>query len=160
MKKVMMFVVAALWVAIPGIASAQHSDHSSHGRQQRTGDALRAAVQEICPVSGEKLGAHGKPVKAKIGQEEVFLCCAGCVGGKTDAGHWATIHANLAKAQARCPVMDRPLPKNAKSTIVEGRAVYICCPPCAKKIAADPKQYVEKVDALYAASVKSKQDPR
>lgn len=56
--------------------------------------------------------------------------------------------------------MDKPLPKKPKSTIVEGRIVYICCPPCAKKIEADPKTYLQKVDALYAASIKAKQGSR
>ena len=40
--------------------------------------------------------------------------------------------------------MDKPLPKNPKSIIVEGRIVYICGPPCAKKIEADPKTYLQK----------------
>ncbi|MCA9071950.1 MAG: hypothetical protein KDA84_23645, partial [Planctomycetaceae bacterium] len=71
-------------------------------------DQVRAAVQGICPVSGVKLGDHGKPIKAKIGQEEVFLCCKGCLQGKVNAKHWGTIHANFAKAQAKCHVMDKP----------------------------------------------------
>ncbi len=112
-------------------------------------------MQEICPVSGQKLGSHGQPIKAKIGQEEVYLCCQGCLKGKVDPKHWATIHANFAKAQTKCPVMNKPLPKNPKWTIAEGQIIYVCCPPCTKKIAADPKTYVSKVNALYAASLKS-----
>ena len=56
--------------------------------------------------------------------------------------------------------MDKALPKNAKWTIAEGQIVYICCPPCAKKITADPKTYLQKVDELYAASLKAKEAPK
>ena len=48
--------------------------------------------------------------------------------------------------------MEKPLPKSSKWTIVNGQIVYICCPPCAKKIQADPKTYLTKLDALYAKS--------
>lgn len=168
MKKVKMLVVAALVAGIGQIASAQHAGHSGHSghashsgqtgqsdqdRQQMTHDQLRIAVQKICPVTGAKLGSMGDPVKAKIGQEEVFLCCDGCVNGKVNKDHWARIHANVAKAQDKCPVMNKPLPENAKWTIVEGQIVYTCCPGCEKKIEADPKAYLRKVDALYAASI-------
>ncbi len=50
--------------------------------------------------------------------------------------------------------MKKPLPQNPKWTIVEGRIVYVCCPPCIEKIEADPKTYLKIVDASYAAAVK------
>ena len=166
MKKVKVILAGALLAGIAQVGMAQH-DHSGHGGhsgraghggKQMTHDQLRIAVQKICPVTGGKLGSMGDPVKAKIGEEEVFLCCEGCADGEVNKDHWATIHANIAKAQAKCPVMDKPLPKNPKSTIVDGQVVYICCPPCAKKIEADPKAHLRKVDALYAASVKPKKN--
>lgn len=160
MKTMKMLLITALFAAIAGTAPAQEAEHSGHDRETMTKDQLRKAAQEICPVSGEKLGAHGTPLKTKIGEEEVFLCREECVPKEVNTEHWATIHANIAKAQTKCPVMDRPLPKKPKSTIVEGRIVYICCPPCAKKIEADPKTYLQKVDALYAASIKAKQGSR
>lgn len=169
MKKVKTLVVAALLMGIGQVASAQqaghpgHTGHASHAghagasaqaSQQMSHDQLRIAVQKICPVTGGKLGSMGDPVKAKIGQEEVFLCCDGCLSAKVNRDHWATIHANIAKAQAKCPVMNRALPENAKWTIVEGQIVYVCCPPCTKKIEADSKTHLQKVDALYAASIR------
>lgn len=166
MKKVTMLVVAGLLMGIGQVASAQHAGHSGHAGhagataqagQQMTHDQLRIAVQQICPVTGGKLGSMGDPVKARIGQEEVFLCCDGCLSAKVNKDHWATIHANIAKAQAKCPVMNKPLPKDPKWTTVEGQIVYICCPPCAKKIEADSKTHLQKVDALYAASIRESQ---
>jgi YHS domain-containing protein len=32
-----------------------------------------------CPVSGEKLGEHGKPVKVSHDGTDVYLCCKSCV---------------------------------------------------------------------------------
>jgi len=121
--------------------------------EQQKRDQLRAAVQEICPVSGGKLGSMGEPIKVQVGQETVFLCCQGCMKQKIDSKHWATIHANYARAQGICPVMKHDLPKKPKWTIVEGQIVYVCCPPCTKKIAADPKKYLRSLDELYAASL-------
>ena len=117
-------------------------------------------MQEICPVSGEKLGSHGKPILAKIGEEKVFLCCKGCASGKVKPKHWAKIHANFAKAQGICPVMKKKLPDKAKWTIVEGRIVYVCCPPCIKKIEAEPDTHLKKIDELYLASLEERKPPR
>jgi YHS domain-containing protein len=41
-------------------------------------DRALAEKQKICPVSGERLGAMGKPVKITVKGQTVFLCCAGC----------------------------------------------------------------------------------
>ncbi len=47
-------------------------------------------------------------------------------------------------AQKKCPVMDEPL--NAMGgpykVNANGKAIYICCPGCAKKIAAEPQKYL------------------
>ncbi len=157
MKNVKMLLVVALLVGISQVARAQEAE------QQPTRDQLRIAVQKICPVSGGKLGGHGSPVKVTVGKakQQVFLCCKGCIQKKMDPKHWATIHANFAKLQAKCPVMNKPLPKSPKWTVGEGQRVYVCCPPCIKKIAADPKTYLQKVDQLYAASLQQeKQAPQ
>lgn len=158
MKKGTMLLLAGLVAAVSQTAVAQHSQHAlapQSDRQQLTQDQLRIAVQEICPVSGQKLGSMGTPVKVKIGEEFLFLCCKGCAGGKVKPEHWATIHANFAKAQGKCPVMEHPLPDKPKWTIVEGRIVFVCCPPCIEKIKADPTTYLKKVDKLYSAHLQA-----
>lgn len=158
MKKSSMVVLAVLVAAVCQTAVAQQPQ--SADRQQPTPDQLQIAVQQICPVSGQKLGAMGAPVKAKIGEENIFLCCKGCAKGKVKPEHWATIHANFAKAQGTCPVMGKPLPKDPKWTIVEGRIVFVCCPPCIEKVKAEPEKYLEKVDALYAASLQAEESSK
>ncbi len=47
-------------------------------------------------------------------------------------------------AQKRCPVMDEPLDAMGGPYKVHaaGQAIYICCPGCAKRIAAEPQKYI------------------
>ena len=118
-------------------------------------DAVRTAAQKICPVSGLELGEHGPPIKAKVGEEEVFLCCNACLKGEVKPEHWATMHQNMAVAQRICTVMENDLPKNPKWVIVNGRMFFVCCPPCIDDIKADPDKFTKKLDALYAVSQKS-----
>ncbi len=158
MKVAKTLLVAAAIVGAGQMVSGQDRSRADQGQARR--DQLRIAVQEICPMSGNKLGEHGAPIKVKVGEETVFLCCQGCLKDKIDPTRWATIHANFAKAQRVCPVMKKKLPKNPKWTIVAGQIVYVCCPPCTKKIAADPGTYLRKVDELYTASLQARQAPR
>jgi hypothetical protein len=135
------FVAFAVLTAPPTFGAAAELSKS---------EQVRIAVQGICPVSEQQLGQHGQPTKAKIGGEVVYLCCQGCLSGKVDKKHWATIHANLAKAQGKCPVMNKKLPENPKSTIADGRVVYLCCPLCAQKVQGDSGKYLAVVDRFYA----------
>ena len=150
----MKYVMCALVIAATGLSSVGSAQELSKR------DQLRIAVQGICPISGQQLGSMGTPIKVKVGEETVFLCCNGCLKNQINPQHWATIHANFAKAQQICPVMKHELPKNPKWTIVEGQIFYVCCPPCTKKIAADPKAYLQKLDELYSASLRSRQARR
>ena len=161
MKNLSLLSVTALLVGIGQIVSGAEPT-AREKEQQRKRDQLRIAVQAICPVSGQKLGDHGPPIKVTVGKkkQEIFLCCKGCLRQKIDLKHWATIHANFVKAQRICPVMKKKLPKNPKWTIVKGQIVYVCCPPCTKKIAADPQIFLPKIDELYTASLRAKQARR
>lgn len=119
--------------------------------RQASSDQLHAAAQGICPVTGGKLGSMGAPIKVKVGEEEVaFLCCKGCVGKEIKAEHWQTIQTNLATAQGICPVMGKPVDVTMKSTVVNGRKIFVCCPPCIAKIEADPATYIGMVNAQIA----------
>lgn len=119
---------------------------------------VRIDVQQICPVSGNKLGEHGAPIKVSIGKqkEQVYLCCRACLKQAISKEHWATIHDNFRQAQGICPVMKKKLPKDAKWTIVDGRIVYVCCPPCIEKVTADPETYLRNVDASYEVALKER----
>lgn len=121
-------------------------------------DRVMAAVQAICPVSGKKLGEHGTPVKTTFGDEKevMFVCCEACVKQQPNPEHVKTIHANMIQAQGKCFVMGKPVAAGATSTIVAGQRFFLCCPPCASKIAADPTSFISKLDDAYEASLKKR----
>ena len=54
------------------------------------------------------------------------------------------VDAPFIAAQRECPVMEEPLQAMGGPYRVHaaGRAIYICCPGCAKKITADPTKYL------------------
>lgn len=119
-------------------------------------DQLHIKAQAICPVSGQKLGSMGAPIKVKVGEEHAFLCCQGCQNKKLNAKHWAAVQANLAKAQGVCPIMGKPISAEKESTVVKGRRIFVCCPPCIDEIRADEPTYLAKLDAQIAAGVKAR----
>ena len=164
MRMARMLVVLAVVGMLSGWSLA-HDGHEGHDHGNGKGklsahDQLKIAVQEICPMTGNKLGTHGTPLKVKLGEETLFLCCKGCLKQQVNPKHWATIHANFARAQHICPIMKKPLPKNPKWTFINGNIIYVCCPPCAKKLGADPLAATKKLDELYMASLRARQPRR
>ena len=133
----------------------QGHDHSGHNHGDGSGlndeDQLHAVIQQICPVSGGKLGSMGAPIKTQVEGQTIFLCCKGCEGKQFNQQHWTTIQNNFAKAQGTCPIMGKPVTGASKSTVLNGHRIFICCPPCAKKIQADPDTALKKVHAAYVA---------
>ena len=96
----------------------------------------------------------GDPIKVKAGSMDLYLCCEGCKEGKVNKEHWATIRGNIARAQGICPVMEKELPANAKSAVIDGQLVFVCCPPCTKKIEEEPAKLLGKIDSYYMASLR------
>lgn len=140
--------------------------------------AAAIETQQVCPVSGQPLGSMGKAVPVAVGEHTVYVCCEGCIAqvkaepqkylamvrGSTGAvphgseevrpGVYKVTAADqpFIAAQQKCPVMDEPLDGMGGPYKVHanGKAVYICCPGCAKKIIAEPRKYL---DMLTAAGV-------
>jgi len=135
-------------------------------------DAARIAAQKTCPVMDEPLGSMGNPVKVMVGDKPIFLCCRGCIkkieaeparylamvygegsSASVPAGTDA-VRAGVFKitaedqpfiaAQKKCPVMDEPLDAMGGPYKVHaaGRAIYICCPGCAKRIPPRQEKYL------------------
>ncbi|MEZ6096113.1 MAG: hypothetical protein R3C03_18125 [Pirellulaceae bacterium] len=126
-------------------------------QRQAISNQLHIHAQGICPVTGEKLGSMGEPVKVPVGDEEVaFLCCKSCVGKEIKLEHWQTIQANLAAAQGTCPVMGKPVDSSMESTVIRGRKIFVCCPPCIEKIQADPDGFIAKIDEQIAKNTEGK----
>lgn len=140
-------------------------------------DKSLIAKQAKCPVMDESLGSMGSPVKLLVGDKPIFLCCKGCIkkvqaeplkylvkvhGDPSVAtvpagteqvreGVYKVGEADKAfiTAQKKCPVMDEPLEGMGGPYKVhaDGKAIYICCPGCAKRIAAEPKKYLDVLTA-------------
>lgn len=146
------FYTMTLWV----LCSIAGLNFYSSDDDQPLDDVLRMKVQKICPVSGNELDTTGEPIKVEVGEhkETVYLCSEGCADRKIDPQHWEAIHINIATAQFKCPVMDKQIPDGAKWTVVKGILVYVCCPPCAPKIQAKPKENLEYIKKMYEEAIK------
>jgi hypothetical protein len=146
----------ALAVTVVFVGFSLGDEPKKESPEQRR-ERLQIAVQAICPVSGESLTSHAKPVKMTDPEtkEVLYVCCEDCLKSKPDAKHLDKIRANFAKAQGHCLVMtDNEVSEKSKMGIVEGHAVFVCCPPCIKKMTAAPEKFLAKLDDLYEASLK------
>jgi hypothetical protein len=148
------FLALALsFVLIGSTFADEPKKESPEQRRER----LRISVQAICPVSGESLTSHAKPVKMTDSEskEVLYVCCEDCLKSKPNAKYLDKIRGNFAKAQGHCLVMtDNEVSEKSKHGIVEGHAVFVCCPPCIKKMTAAPEKFLAKLDDLYEASLK------
>lgn len=157
MQRVLMFVMLSLvGLGLPVNASGQEVKKESPSERR---ERLAIAIQAICPVTGESLKINAKPVKMVLpeSKEVLYVCCDDCVKEKPDAKHLEIIRRNLANAQGKCLVMsDNEISEKSKSTVLNGRFVYVCCPPCSKKMAADPEKFLRALDDRYEAALKKK----
>ena len=142
--------IAALAVAsmLAGGVLAAAQEQNAPNDEGKKLETLLVQAQKICPVSGKSLTSMGGPVKATTADQTVYLCCKGCLQRDIGKRHWNQIQANLIAAQGKCPVMGKPLPKDPKSVVVKGRRVFVCCPPCTNKVAADADKYLAVVDTF------------
>jgi hypothetical protein len=131
--------------------------------------------QRTCPVSGEKLGAHGSPIPVKVKGEMIYVCCASCVekAKETPDGCLARVKAERAKTaamkpatpdlgpfngQTHCPVSGDELdPDTCRDLVVKGERIWVCCNDCAVRARSNFDKYFPKVkaerDAALAAAM-------
>jgi YHS domain-containing protein len=173
--------------------SAGNMGHAGHGEPAKkkpdakvlanldklpAADRQAAAVQEVCPITGELLGSMGVPVKTTASGQTVFLCCQGCLGAVEKdpegtlkkLGKAATPPVSsglkpeelaainelpeadrpLAIAQRFCPVTGEPLGSMGVpvKSSVKGRTVFLCCAGCQLEIDSDPDGVLRKLDAI------------
>jgi len=78
----------------PATPAAQSEETTDRDQDQHTGtsdeeipaglaglsaaDRELAIKQKVCPVSGEKLGEMGPPIKVTVAGHDVFICCPSC----------------------------------------------------------------------------------
>lgn len=123
----------------------------------RSAAEVAIAQQKICPVSGKALGSMGAPPAVRIGDRDVYVCCAGCTNAlKADpqkylaklapAGPVKATRADAAAIafQKVCPVMNKPLGAMGGPWKINlrGRDVFVCCPGCTKALEREPAKYL------------------
>ena len=131
-------------------------------RAQRAEAAI--AAQKVCPVSGHPLDSMGKPILITIGEDTIYVCCAGCIDAvKANPGKYLAKKAVLKIApstdadaeaialQKLCPVMDEPLGSMGTPLKVSGleRDVFLCCKGCVKFLEKEPAKFLAKLPPLH-----------
>jgi hypothetical protein len=146
----------ALFASLIWVGMARSDAPQKETAEQRR-ERLRITVQAICPVSGNALTRQARPVKMTDPEtkEVLYVCCEDCLKSKPKANYLDKIRSNFAKAQGHCLVMtENKISEKSKHGIVEGHAVFVCCPPCTKKMTASSEKFLVKLDDLYEASLK------
>lgn len=155
-------------------AGSQSNDEINKALGQLPPADLEAArSQKTCPVSEKPLGSMGVPPKVRLGDHDVFICCAGCEGAlKEEPGKYlsrlghrdhqgAADHGKIAAALAKlspedqkaahgqkiCPVTGKPLGAMGvpKKVSVKGHYIFVCCPGCVDKVKENPELYLKKL---------------
>lgn len=152
--------------AISGIPGQQQAQFGQKFHITRSQEEQAIAQQKICPVSGKALGSMGAPPAVRIGDRDVYVCCAGCTSTlKADPQKYLAklaptgpVKATRADAaaiafQKVCPVMNKPLDAMGGpwKFNVRGRDVYVCCPGCTKALEREPAKYLAMLPTPPAA---------
>lgn len=119
--------------------------------------SLTAAEQEVCPVTGAKLGSMGEPVAVEVKGQKVWTCCKACppklkadpdkylakLGPATGNGE----RTPTVEEQKVCPVTGAELGSMGDPILVEvkGRKVWVCCKACPEKLKAEPEKYLARL---------------
>ncbi|WP_417740586.1 hypothetical protein [Rosistilla oblonga] len=87
---------------------------------------------------------HGKQMGSGGTEESGNVVAAGTEQVREGIFKVVAADAPFIAAQKKCPVMDEPLDAMGGPYKVNaaGKAIYICCPGCAKKIAAEPNKWL------------------
>ncbi|MHB1035108.1 MAG: hypothetical protein ACYC35_19805 [Pirellulales bacterium] len=123
-------------------------------------DRAGIARQRVCPITGERLGGMGDPIKVLVDGWPLYLCCQGCIAKvKNDPAAYLpkaaprvttpaldeSDRAGIA-GQRVCPVTGAPLGSMGDpiKVLVDGRPLYLCCQGCLGKVQSDPEEYLRK----------------
>ena len=109
-------------------------------------------TNELCPVSGEKIGEH--KVAITLQAVRLQLCCAGCIeAARADA---QVVLAKVADAKlvdvgnTTCPVSGEPVAKNA-FVVVDGHLVHLSAPKLVDDVRKAPAALLAKARELAKA---------
>jgi YHS domain-containing protein len=125
--------------------------------------------QQVCPVTGARLGSMGTPLKLLLNDQAVYLCCEGCVAkvrenplayfrrpaaarrdqDRSPAPQVAVVpliaadRAGIDRQQI-CPVTGGRLGSMGEpiKLTVNGHVLYVCCEGCIRKVQQNPAAYL------------------
>ena len=113
---------------------------------------------ETCAVAGMKLGSMGEPIIKIHEGREVRFCCAGCIDAFESDPEKFLSKADKKMIENQKPyyplgycIIDTPekLEEDESEndySIVYNRLFVYCCPPCDKKVRAEPAKYFKQLD--------------
>ncbi len=155
MKRLMLFMLLIAIAVSMAAKPAAEGGTAEEGTASKR-DSLRIAVQEFCPVSGKELPSDRSLPKwtDTTTKEELFVCCEKCVTGTPDSKHLEKIRERQATAQRECLVMENEVSAESKSQIIGGYRIFVCCPPCFKKVEKAQDKYFSKLDSLHEQFLK------
>jgi hypothetical protein len=147
------FTICILLIATAMSVAAKPADEDGATSKR---SSLRIAVQKICPISGRELPRDKKLPKwiDPATKEELYLCCDKCITNTPDSKHLETIRERQASAQGECLVMENEVSSDSKSQIIGGYRIFVCCPPCFKKVEKAQEKYFSKLDSLHEQFLK------
>lgn len=140
---------------------------------------VRWGGQQLCPVTGERLGSMGEPIRIVGMGRTIFVCCEDCVDAvqRNPRKYFAMVAAQRrrmsggiprqpsqsdplqaverdSRRQLRCPVTGEELGSMGPPVpvTVSGRTIRVCCKACVNTVKRNPAQYLAKVDQEFAAA--------
>lgn len=112
-----------------------------------------------CIVTGEAL-EEGKAVDVVVGNRLFRLCCKGCAKDlrKEPAKYIRELDEAVAAAQRPAYPLETCVVKGGKlgsmgeptEMVIAGRLIRFCCGGCEPKVRANPRRFIEQVDAAWA----------
>jgi len=168
------FALSLMLISVPLLADDGH-DHASHEAEKPTSKPASAPASQptetqeevrigdpwpldTCVVSGGKLGSMGDPIVKLHEGREVRFCCAGCIGAfESDPQKYLSkadetiIGQQLLHYPLDYCIIDTHESVSGNSeeddfSVVGNRLFIYCCPPCDKKVRAEPAKYIEILD--------------
>ncbi len=150
MKTLILAITTLIALGLGTTLTAQDAADAA-AKQQPTWTSVPAAL-DTCIVSGRALKAE-KTVTFEAGGRTFQTCCKRCKGKveKDPAAFVEKLDAAIVAAQAahypldKCPVSGKANSAKSKDVVANDILVRVCCGKCAKKVAADPAKYAQKV---------------
>lgn len=143
-------------------------------------DRKLALAQRYCPVTNERLGSMGAPIKLNFDRGSVFVCCQGCEE-QAKADEKATLARvdrlkKIAAAMSKLTLEDRSVAESQRFCAVKTKGelgsmgppvrflagndvVYLCCAGCERAAKAKPQAALKAAQQLQEERRQSRETP-